>query len=141
MISDTSEDFIKRICDLYGEPYDDRIPETSRHVSLRAFQKKLEDEKGIRLSITKLQKILISGGVWSTKRSRAVYELYQYYTGRKRDGGMWMDSTSAICRIATELNISTKMVSMVLPYEKTVYDLEQRTDNAVWCKNWREKKR
>ena len=66
----------------YHDYYDDR-EEDSRikgldwvpgmkagHKSMGAFQKELEEVHGIHLSRTKLQKILITGGCWTTERSR-----------------------------------------------------------------------
>lgn len=71
--SDPSAEYVKMICELYGDVYDDR-EEDSRpggedwvlgipadHLSLSAFQKRLENI-GIKLSRTKVQKILITGG-------------------------------------------------------------------------------
>ncbi len=43
------------------------------HKSLSAFQKELEDRHGIRLPTSKIRKLLISGGGWTTKRSREVW--------------------------------------------------------------------
>ena len=91
-----SNEFIRQICDIYNDYYDDRIEEsnpptagnnpktagedwrpgvTAAHKSLVAFQKELEEE-GICLSTSKIKKILVTGGCWTTARSRQVQELY-----------------------------------------------------------------
>ena len=83
-----SEAFIRYICTLYRDCYDDRLEDSrppaagsrngqtdkrpagadwepgmpAGHKSLNAFQKELSEEHGIRLSTSKIRKILISGG-------------------------------------------------------------------------------
>ena len=133
---DPSQDYIKMICDLYGDTYDDR-EEDSRpggedwqpgqkadHTSLSAFQKELA-EQGLDLSTAKIRKILITGGLWSTERSREVAALYEKYKDVKK--------------VAAELGLTPAMISMYLPYEKVVYDLEEKTGNAKRIQRWREK--
>lgn len=131
---DPSGDFIKMICDLYGDTYDDReedsslggadwIPGTkANHASLAAFQKELKG-KGIELSTAKIRKILITGGCWTTERSREVAELYEKY--------------GTIARVAAELEMSTALVTMYLPYEKVVYDLEDKSSGAKRVERYR----
>ena len=121
---------------LYDDVYDDREEDTrpggedwepgktAEHLSLAAFQRELE-EKNIKLSTAKIRKILITGGCWTTKRSREVAELYKTY--------------GSISRVAEELGVSTALVTMYLPYEKAVYDLEKRSGNAKRQQRWREK--
>ena len=108
-----SQEFINWICSLYNDVYDDReedssiggedwVPgEKALHTSLRAFQKELND-MGIELSTAKLRKILITGGRWTTERSREVAELYEKY--------------HSISRVASELRVSTALVTMYLLY-------------------------
>ena len=108
-----SQEFINWICSLYNDVYDDReedssiggedwVPgEKALHTSLRAFQKELND-MGIELSTAKLRKILITGGRWTTERSREVAELYDKY--------------HSISRVASELRVSTALVTMYLLY-------------------------
>ena len=139
-----SEEYITYICSLYGDSYDDREEDSkpkgrewtpgaaAAHKSLSAFQKELEG-KGIKLSRTKLQKILISGGCWSTERSRAIQHMY-------RDGRMeGMSPKAAMKKISAELRISTVAVNINLPYEKVVYKLAQKSRNAQRIEKWRGK--
>ena len=83
-------------------------------------------EKGIELSTAKIRKILITGGVYTTERSREVAELFERYKSVKL--------------VAAELGLSTALISMYLPYGKTVYDLEEKSGNARRVARWREKK-
>lgn len=133
---DPSKDFIQKICDLYGDVYDDR-EEDSRpggedwqpgkkadHLSLAAFQKELANGYGIELSTAKIRKVLITGGLWSTERSREVSNLYEKYKDIKR--------------VAEVLGVSSALVTMYLPYGKVVYDLEEKSGNAKRTQRWRE---
>ena len=121
------KEYIAFICSLYGDSYDDREEDSkigggdwqpgrkAKHRSLEAFRQELR-EQGIELSTAKIRKILITGGRWSTKRSRKVAEMYDKY--------------GSVAKVAEVLEISTAMVTMSLPYEKTVYDLEDKSSNA-----------
>jgi len=132
-----SQEFIDLICTLYDGIYDDReedskpggddwVPgEKADHLSLAAFKKELE-EKNIKLSTAKIRKILITGGCWTTERSREVAELFKKY--------------KSIEAVAAELELSTALVTMYLPYGKAVYDLENKSGNAKRVQRWREKK-
>ena len=140
-----SIDYINYICSLYNDVYDDRIEDTkpggldwipgapAEHKSLAAFQKELK-EQGIKLSRSKLQKILISGNCWSTERSREVQELYAKYVKKMKPG-------EAVKKIAAELEISTVNVNINLPYGKVVYALENKSGNAKRIDRWRAKQR
>ena len=135
---DPSADFITTICALYNDSYYDREEDASpggtdwqpvvpaNHTSLVAFQKELRDVYGISLSTAKIRKILITGGCWNTERSREVQELYQLY--------------GSISRVAEELGVTDALVTMYLPYGKSVYDLEDKSGNARRIERWREKK-
>jgi hypothetical protein len=163
-----SNEYIKHICDLYNDYYDDRIEESNpptagnnpktagedwrpgvlaAHKSLVAFQKELEEE-GIRLSTSKIKKILVTGGCWTTARSRQVQELYDQYTKegvRDEDdpdtAGKILTAAEAVERISKELRISKVSVSVNIPYQDVVYKLEQRSKNAIRCARYRKKKR
>ncbi len=132
-----SQEYISFICSLYGDRYDDREEDSSpqgldwepgkkaSHLSLMAFQRELED-KGIKLSTAKIRKILITGGLWTTERSREVAELYE--------------RLGSVEKVATELEVTPELVTMYLPYEKVVYDLEEKSGNAKRAERWREKR-
>ena len=134
-----SAEFIDQICSLYDDVYDDREGDssiggddwapgkTALHTSLVAFQKELEDGYGIKLSTAKIRKILITGGCWTTERSREVGELYDKY--------------KSVARVAKELGLSETLVKTYLPYGKVVYDLDDKTGNARRVERWREKRK
>ena len=52
-----------------------------------------------------------------------------------------MPSKKAVEKIATELEISTVSVNINLPYEKVVYDLEEKSKKARRIERHRAKKR
>ena len=146
-------EYVAFICRLYGDRYDDR-EEDSRikgldwepgvkagHKSMGAFQKELEEVYGIHLSRTKLQKILITGGCWSTERSREIQWLYEEYTSLKEEGGRGLSGEAAVREIARHLGISTVSVTINLPYGKVVYGLENKSANARRIDRWRAKKK
>ena len=147
-----AEKYIDFICRLYGDVYDDREEDSrirglnwepgrkAAHKSMAAFQKELLEEYGIRMSRTKLQKILISGGRWTTERSREVQRLFGEYTAKEEDGGKGLKAEEAVREIAGHLGISTVSVVINLPYGKTVYDLEEKSGNARRIEKWRRKK-
>ena len=138
------------ICRIYGDVYDDR-EEDSRirgldwvpgvkagHKSIAAFQKELEEVHGIRLSRTKIQKILVTGGCWTTERSREIREMYEAYTS---PGGKGMAPEDAVRVIAGHLGLSRASVIINLPYGKGVYDLEDKSENAKRIEKCRARKR
>lgn len=138
MKSNPSQEYIKFICDLYGDVYDDREEDSSpggldwqpgqkaNHTSLKQFQNALE-EKGIKLSSSKIRKILITGGCYTTERSREVAELYEEY--------------GSVARVAEELEVSDALVTMYLPYEKVVYDLDDKSGNAQRIERYRKRQK
>lgn len=154
MENKVSQEFIAYICELYSDVYDDRVENTcpsatgrnlcppgddwapgrrAEHKSLSAFRQELR-EKGISLSTSKIKKILITGGCWTTKRSRKIQELYARYISEG------MRSNEAVDRIAAELGISKVNVSVNLPYSTVVYKLEERSKNARRCERYRAKR-
>ena len=153
--------YIESICNLYGDIYDDRIEDcrppaaggelrkpgedwipgqSASHKSLNAFSKELEDA-GIKLSSSKIRKILITGGCWSTERSREVARLFHQYTALAVEEGTGLNSSDAIKKIASDLGVSIVTVSVNLPYQNVVYNLEERSNNAVRCARYKERKK
>ena len=149
--------FIRDICMLYGDHYDDRLEDSrppaagskdgqtnmrqagadwepgqpAEHKSLKAFQKELLDEHGIRLSTSKIRKILISGGLWTTERSREIQMLYAEITQKKSD----INPEQAVRLISQQLDISKPTVVVNLPYINGVNCLKQKSKNAKRCEN------
>ena len=136
---DPSKEFIDRICELYADSYDDRVEDSAlgggdwapgtkaKHTSLAAFKRALEEEYDIELSTAKIRKILITGGLWSTSTSREIQECYE--------------RLGSIKKVAGELGVTPALVTMYLPYEKSVYDLEEKSSGARCTERWRERRR
>ena len=132
-----SQEYISFICSLYGDYYDDREEDSSpgglnwepgkkaMHTSLVAFQRKLRDVHDIKLSTAKIRKILITGGRWTTERSREVAALFNEF--------------GSVDKVAAELEVTPELVTMYLPYEKVVYDLDEKSRSARRAAQWREK--
>lgn len=147
-----SKEFIDMICREYGDVYNDEIEDSAPggldwhpgqkadHKSLCAFQRELK-ETGIMLSTGKIRKILITGGLWSTERSREVGLMYENFTAPVSSGGEGLSSDAARRRIAGELELSFGMVTMLLPYDRVVYDVPGKTGNAVRCDRSRAKRK
>ena len=148
-----SQEYIQMICYLYGDIYDDREEDSkikglnwepglkAAHKSMSAFQKELNEVHGIHLSRTKLQKVLITGGCWTTERSREIQWLYEEYTTPVEKNGKGLNSHAAIRAIAEHLGISEESVTINLPYEKVVYKLENKSANAVRIDRHRARKK
>ena len=148
-----SQYYVKMICHLYGDVYDDREEDSkikgldwepgqkAAHKSITAFQKELDTTYGIHLSRAKIQKILITGGCWTTERCREIQWLYEEYTASKKDGGHGLCSRDAVQAIAKHLKLCDVSVIINLPYRKVVYDLEEKTTNAKRIERYRMRKR
>ena len=131
---------VEIICSLYGAVYDAAPPTAgdkkkeadldwepgtpARHQSLSAFQKELKEQHGIVLSTSKYRKILISGECWTTKRSRKVAGLFDQY--------------KSIRKVAEVLDVTSALVTMYFPYNKTVYGLDEKSPRARRTEKWRE---
>ncbi len=147
-----SRQFVDRICQLYGDSYDDREEDSSpggldwrpgqksMHKSLGVFQREL-DELGIKLTTGKIKKILITGGCWTTERTREVQYLYEQYTEKKENGGRGLSHQAAVDAISSELELSVGMICMSLPYNRVVYTLDDKSSNAKRCDRSREKRK
>ena len=146
-------EYVAFICQLYGDRYDNREEDSringlnwepgvkAAHKSMAAFQRELEEVHGIHLSRTKLQKILITGGCWTTERSREIQWLYEEYTAPTEESGRGLSVEEAIRAIAKHLGISTVSVTINLPYGKVVYGLDNKSANAKRIDKCRAKKK
>ena len=156
-----SRAYIDKICDLYGDIYDDRLENThpptagkkrcipgedwcpgivAGNKSLAVFRRELK-EQGIELSTSKIKKILITGGRWTTQRSRGIQESFYLYTRPVSDNGRGMTEAEAIRLISRVMRISIVSVSVNLPYRNVVYNLENRSSNALRCAKYKARKR
>ncbi len=90
-------------------------------VSVRALAKSLE------LSPMKTRKILITGGMYSTDLSTEIGELY-------KDG-------KTVSEIAALLNTTPANVNSYLPYERIVYNMDEKSAEADRQARYRERKK
>lgn len=114
------EEMVKTACDLFGPPYDDREKDNLSRKSIR------EVGRIMKLSQEKTRRLLIEGGWYSTKETRAVRKLMRQ--GLKDD------------EIAKELQIPVKKVSSLKPYEDSrIYGIG--TVSAQKNKEYRRRKK
>jgi predicted transcriptional regulator len=79
------------------------------------------------ISATKVRKILITEGLWSSQRSQQIREL--------------SDQGKTSSEIAEALQISVVMVQNYLPYGKGLYDELEKTDTAIRSEKYRTRNR
>ena len=91
------EELVKMACDLFGPPYDDREEDKLSRRSIR------EVGRIMHLSEAKVKRLLIEGGWYSTRETRAVRRL--------------MRSGKTDEQIAEELGITTHKVRVLKPYK------------------------
>lgn len=96
-------------------------PPTGRGKSLRAISQELD------ISISKVIKVLITAGVYSTNISVAVGD--RYAVGK------------SVAEIQKELGVSRSTVQSYLPYQKGVYNAKEISLNAERIKRYRERQR
>lgn len=86
-----------------------------------------ETARQTELSTTKVRKILITEGLWSSPRSEQIRDL--------------VDQGKTPSEIAEMLGITAVMVQNYLPYEKGLYDEPDKTDTAIRSEKYRERNR
>lgn len=114
-----SQQVIEAITDAYLNPTEGTADEDGKmYVNL------LADEFG--MSRIKLRKILITSGAYETPMSRQVNELYK--------------NGKTVKEIQTITGLSAASVSGYLPYQKTIYNLEESTLLAERLRKFRSRK-
>lgn len=101
-----------------------RSGQQSAHKSLGIFQKELKS-LGITISTAKIRKILVTGGCYTTARSRQVQAMFARFTRPVAEGGEGLNEAAAVKRIAEELDMSRAAISINLPYMSGVYNLRK----------------
>lgn len=105
---------MQELIDITKELYD-------RKLSYRQIAKELD------LSVSKVIKLLITGGVYSSDICRKINQLYA--------------SGKTIPEIQKSLNISRASVQAYLPYKKCVYNAKELSLNAERIRRYRQRKR
>ncbi len=107
------------------------VPKTETIEKVVSVYKKTESinetARQTEISTTKVRKILITEGLWSSARSQQIREL--------------ADQGKSSPDIAEILDISVAMVQNYLPYEKGLYDEPEKTDAAIRSGKYRERNR
>lgn len=116
---DVSQQIIEAITDAYLNPTEDTADEDGK-----MYINQLADEFG--MSRIKLRKILITSGAYETPMSRQVNELY--------------NSGKSVNEIQIITRLSAASVSGYLPYQKTIYNLEESTLLAERLRKYRNRK-
>ncbi len=121
-------DLVEKVCSFFGRVFDDF--EMERHAALRGLRPAslkwveiMGDDPSINeiaeefnISPMKVRKILITGGYYDTELYRKIKKL--------RDKGMTIDE------IAMMIDKKPITVRSYLPYERVIYNLEERSVNA-----------
>lgn len=115
-VESIQESLVMDVCEAYGRPYreGDRDQPSMRAVA---------DSFGI--SPMKVKKILVTGGLFQTEMSDEIQRLYA--------------SGMTVKQIAQLKNTSVANVNTYLPYEKVIYNLDVRNEEAVKALEWRRK--
>lgn len=122
------KELVDTVCFFFGRVYDDF--EAERHAELRGHKPGDEhwtelmgddvtiNETAVEFEITpaKVKKILITGDYYDTEQYRLIKELVER--------GM------SVRDIATEIGKSEVTIRSYLPYERVIYNLEERSVNA-----------
>ena len=115
------QELLKAVCDFYGDPVDDRMPEDPEHVSLRKVAEEFD------ITVMKVRKLLITGGLYSTVLSRRVQELHS--------------EGLSVSQIAEETGLRRASINSYLPYAHIIYKLPDISIKAERQKQYRVRKR
>ncbi len=115
-VESIQESLVRDVCEFYGRPYEEGDREQP---SMRATAEKFG------ISAMKVKKILVTGGLFQTETTDEIQRLYACGLTVKQISGL--------------KNISVSNVNSYLPYEKVIYNLDVRNEEAVKALEWRQK--
>lgn len=118
-MEELSQQVLEAVTDAYLNPMDDTADENGK-MSLNV----LADE--FSMSRIKLRKLLITSGAYETPLSKQVNDLFR--------------SGKAVKEIQTITGLSAASISGYLPYQKTIYNLEESTLVAERLRKYRSRK-
>ena len=130
-------DLIKQVCSYFGRVFDDE--EQEKHKKLRGhrpeddawkkimFGKPTVNQTAEKFHITpqKVKKLLITGGCYDTSLFRTIRDM--------REQGMSVEE------ISQQLGIRAVTVRSYLPYERVIYNLEERSVTADRLQRFKER--
>ena len=117
----TMQELLTTVCDYYGDPVDDRKEEDPDHVSLHDVAERFN------ITVMKARKLLITGGLYSTKISRRVQALHA--EGK---------TTTEVMNLT---GLGRASVNSYLPFSHIVYNLPDISIKAERQKQYRVRKR
>ena len=141
-----TEDLIKTACSLFGEPYDDSEASATlfssphgqnpEHTSSRSVAEEME------ISVVKVRKLLISGGVYSTATSRRAQELYNEAKDIYLKRGMKPPQAEkyAVIKVCEQTHLGRASVYSYLPFKNDAYGLDEKSPAAIRQRRYREKR-
>lgn len=112
-------EFLNAITEAFGAPYDDRNRTGDGSPGLN----RVAQEFGI--TSLKARKLLITANVYSTETARKIWQLY-------REG-------KSLEEIQEQMHLSRASVHSYLPYQKSVYKMEELSCNAERTRLYRER--
>ena len=115
-VESVQESLVMEVCEAYGRPYTEGDKE-------KPSMRNIAEQFGI--SPMKVKKILVTGGLFQTDMSDEIQRLYA--------------SGLTVKQIAKLKNTSVANVNTYLPYEKVIYNLDVRNEEAVKALEWRKK--
>ena len=113
-VDSIQESLVRDVCEFYGRQYEEG---DRGQPSMRATAEKFG------ISAMKVKKILVTGGLFQTETTDEIQRLYA--------NGLTVKQISEI------KNISVSNVNSYLPYEKVIYNLDVRNEEAVKALEWR----
>ena len=115
-VESIQESLVMEVCEAYGRPYTEGDKE-------KPSMRNIAEQFGI--SPMKVKKILVTGGLFQTEMSDEIQRLYA--------------SGLSVKQIAKLKNTSIANVNTYLPYERVIYNLDVRNEEAVKALEWRKK--
>ena len=115
-VESIKESLVMEVCEAYGRPYTEGDKE-------KPSMRNIAEQFGI--SPMKVKKILVTGGLFQTDMSDEVQRLYA--------------SGLSVKQIAKLKNTTVANVNTYLPYERVIYNLDVRNEEAVKALEWRKK--
>lgn len=146
MTNKDTNNLITTACTYFGTPFDDRSDAYSifyaphgqepEHVTLHQVA------DAMNISTVKVRKLLISGGSYSTEKSREIQERYKdlvkIYT--MKGINRRQAEKKAVLTISVEMKLGRASVYSYLPFKNTAYGIEDRSPAAIRQERYRNRK-
>lgn len=117
----TMQELLTAVCEYYGDPVDDRKEEDPDHVSLHDVAEEFN------ITVMKVRKLLITGGLYSTALSRRIQDLH--------------NQGLTVLQITEKTGLKRSSINAYLPYSNIIYNLPDISIKAERQKQYRVRKR